>query len=554
MAALRKILVVTVLAAAAAYCAALGITLFPAMAPTGAGPARESLIALGLPWTLLAHVLPHRWHGALVVIAPAIDVAIFVGVIVLLVRIGRSKGAARPAERVLAPPGPPLGIVPASSIAAAIAVTVVLGWWLVDPAPPGRIALATGPDDGFYQSLGQRYEFFLSPQGVEVDLIPTAGTPENLDLLEANEVDVGFVQGGVAPRVSQETPLRTLATLAIEPLWLFSRGERTFLDLIDQPGLVIAAGEENSGTRAFLHRLLNLLGIDGEVELAPLSGPDAVDALIDGDVDVAAFVTASQTPAVERLIAEPGIGLVEAEGIEALLRHLPFAQRVTLPERSVSFRDHIPNRDIHMIGAATALIVHESLHPAVKQLILQVTGRVARGDRVLGTWGDFPSADLTEFELDPEAERYFTYGPTVVRRYLPYWAANLLERFWIVIIPVATLLLPVIRFGPSTVVWGIRRRIYRHYRDLRELEAAAEAAQSDEERARALSALSKVEGQLKDIVVPLPYRDELYRLRTHAAFVRDRLTRDGTRADDAALPTEPTTTAIAPALAQDRSQ
>jgi hypothetical protein len=220
--------------------------------------------------------------------------------------------------------------------------------------------------------------------------------------------------------------------------------------------------------------------------------------------------------------------------MDALLRRLPFAHAVDIPARTIDFRGNVPHDDVHLIGAATSLVVREELHPAVKQLLLQVTRRITSGDRLIGTYGEFPSKELNEFPLDPEAERYFTYGPTLVRRYLPYWAANLLERFWVIIIPVATLLLPIVRFGPSTYQWGIRRRIYRHYRNLKDLEAAAEAARTDEEREKALAALGRIDAQLKDINVPLPYRDDLYRLRMHAAFVRDRLTmpaaRDGASA------------------------
>jgi hypothetical protein len=125
--------------------------------------------------------------------------------------------------------------------------------------------------------------------------------------------------------------------------------------------------------------------------------------------------------------------------------------------------------------------------------------------------------------LDAEAERFFTYGPTLLRRYLPFWAANLAERFWVLIIPIATLVLPIVRFGPTTVAWGIRRRIYRHYRDLRELEAAAARATTEAERQAVLAALQRIDDQLRQLSVPLPYRDDLYRLRTHVAFVRSQL-------------------------------
>jgi TRAP-type uncharacterized transport system substrate-binding protein len=434
------------------------------------------------------------------------------------------------------PPSPPprpnaaisVRLVFASAVAAAVLMCLLVAWLLVDPAPPGKIRLATGPEGGFYEMLGERYRRALRSYGLEILLVPTAGTPENLVLLREGTVDVAFVQGGVGGTPPSDTSLRSLASLDIEPLWLFSRHDWTLTDFLSQPELTIAGGRVGSGTRDLVDRLLRYLGVPETASVLELEGREAVAAVLRGEVDVAAFVTAPSTPWVDQLLRNPDVAVVEPEFFDAIVRHFPFAYRVELPQRVIDYGANVPDRSLSILGVSTSLVVTQRLHPAVKQVLLQVSKQVARGNRLLGTYGQFPSTDYVEYPLDAEAERFFSFGPTILRRYLPFWAANLFERFWVLVIPIATLVIPILRFGPTTVQWGIRRRIYRHYRQLRELEAAAEAAVNDRQQQEALEALDRVEADIREIVVPLAFRDDLYRLRTHVAFVRAQLTERST--------------------------
>lgn len=412
-----------------------------------------------------------------------------------------------------------------SAISLAVFAVFATMWLVVDPAPPDRITIATGPPDSFYERLGRRFAAALERQGVEVELVETAGAPENLALLrEGDEIGATFVQGGVGSPPPQDTNLRSLAALGIEPMWIFARDAASLSDLEKGGPIRMAMGPPGSGTRDFMFQLLAVTGLDSRVEPSDLDGEEAAQALLAGEVDVAAFLTSPRTHWVLELIADPSVKLVDFRDSDALTRLIPFASRVFLPARVIDYPNRIPASDIDTLGVATIMMVREELHPAVKQLLLQVSTQVVRGDAILGTIGDFPSARLVEYPLDAEAERFFRYGPTPARLYLPFWAANLVERFWVLVIPVVTLLIPVLRFGPSTLGWSLRRRVYRWYKDLHELELEAESASTETEIETVLDGLRALEAQVMEIRVPLMFRDDVYRLRTHIAFVRTGLT------------------------------
>ena len=77
----------------------------------------------------------------------------------------------------------------------AVALLVAAFWWL-DPTPPKRVVLATGPAQSAYDEFGKRYATLLAANGIDVVLLPSDGSSANLQLLREGKADVGFVQGG----------------------------------------------------------------------------------------------------------------------------------------------------------------------------------------------------------------------------------------------------------------------------------------------------------------------------------------------------------------------
>src|SRR5665811_2350065 len=97
-------------------------------------------------------------------------------------------------------------------------------YFLLDPAPPKRVVLATGPEQSDYAEFGKRYAAELKRYGIDVVLKPTQGSSENRRALRdaAQTVDLGFVRGGSsdAERAVDEdhsgVPLVSLGSLYLE--------------------------------------------------------------------------------------------------------------------------------------------------------------------------------------------------------------------------------------------------------------------------------------------------------------------------------------------------
>jgi hypothetical protein len=67
----------------------------------------------------------------------------------------------------------------------------------------------------------------------------------------------------------------------------------------------------------------------------------------------------------------------------------------------------------------------------------------------------------------------------------------------------------------------VRSRIFRWYRQLREIEDAIRTGKTSP--AELLEEVNKLDAKAQHVAVPLSYADELYSLRSHIHLVRERL-------------------------------
>ena len=105
----------------------------------------------------------------------------------------------------------------------AIGLLAAAYWWL-DPNPPKKVTLATGPAQSAYEEFGKRYRKALAVDGIEVVLLPSEGSSANLQLLREGKADLGFVQGGSHDGTADDAAsLESIGSLFVEPIWMFYR-------------------------------------------------------------------------------------------------------------------------------------------------------------------------------------------------------------------------------------------------------------------------------------------------------------------------------------------
>jgi TRAP transporter TAXI family solute receptor len=410
-------------------------------------------------------------------------------------------------------------------------ILIVLAFWytyqFVDPAPPRQITIATGPAQGAYHHYGKAYKRILARNGVTLDLKTTAGSIENLQLLLNSEEDVtvAFVQGGQDGLYTSKK-LLSLGSLYYEPLWVFHRLPKELRHVSDLRGRKVAVGVPGSGTKAVAVQLLAANGLtESDTQLIARGGQAAADLLQAGDVDAAIFVMSPHVPVIRRLLGSKGIFLMSMDRAEAYVANFHDLSKLIIPEGAIDLVENVPDHDIVLLGVTAQLVIRDTFHPSLVDLFLEAATEVHRIGGVFEKSAEFPAPEYLSFQLSPEAERYYDHGPPFLKRYLPFWLATLLARMKVMVLPLIVLLLPLLKGLPPIYRWRVRRKIYRWYRELADLEPSTPTAAANVSVANALARLDEIERQVSQLAVPLPFTKDVYHLRLHIDMLRGRFTK-----------------------------
>jgi TRAP transporter TAXI family solute receptor len=426
-----------------------------------------------------------------------------------------------------------------ASIGPFVVLTVLLlaltYWWL-DPNPPKRVILATGPDQSAYDEFGKRYAEALKRYGITVELLPSEGSSDNLELLRTGKADLGFVQGGSADiGYDDEESIVSLGSLFVEPLWLFYREDvakgvsptGTVTKLAELKNWRVNVGTPGSGVPRLFSTLLDVNQIQkDEIKLSELGQTPATVEFLNGELDAVVFASAPESLMVQMLLQSPGIKLLDFAQSEAYSRRFGYLTPVVMPQGVVDLSKNIPERDMRLVASTTSLLAGAKTHPAILQLFAQTATGLHGGSSWFSRAREYPSLEHSEVPISPEAVRAIKNGPPFLQRYLPFWLANLTERMWLAMGLIIALALPLSRIVPPLYTFRIRSRVFRWYAELRDIEQRAEVGCNDDTPIQSLlEQLDAMESKVEKVVVPLSYTDELYALRGNIGLVRKKLLR-----------------------------
>jgi TRAP transporter TAXI family solute receptor len=423
------------------------------------------------------------------------------------------------------------GLSPAA--AAIVSVILVLFGlaalgWVVFTAPPRHITLTSGPEGSTFERYALAYQKVLAARGLTVTIVPSGGSPENLQRLRdpKSGVDVGFVQGGLTEGIIPKN-LVSLGSVAYQPLWLFYRNPAPIQRLSQLAGKKIAVGPIGSGTHALAMTLLAANGVSSDT--ATLREDDvaaAAAALQSGQID-AVFLMGDSAPIqiLRTLIRSDGILMYDWTQADAYVRRYAYLNKMRLPQGSIDLGKNQPAQDVALVGPTVELIVRKGLNSAVSDVLLDAAVETHARPNLLQKAGEFPAPLAHEYKVSDDALRYYKSGKSFLSRVIPspFWVAGLVNPILVALVPAILVLVPALRLLPILYRMRIHLRIYRCYRPLLQLERDASGNLTRERARELLARLDEVEAIAGRLKVPASFGDQFYDLRGHIAFVRRRL-------------------------------
>ncbi len=405
-------------------------------------------------------------------------------------------------------------------------LTVALGWLaikLIRPAPPDTVVILSGAEDSSFHNTAKRYAKIISTHGIEVKVVVTDGSAENLQrLLDRKQTaDVALVQTGLAE--AEASPgLTSLGTMYVQPFLVFYRDPKTLDRLTQLEGRRIAIGPDGSGTRLLSLKMLEENDMSAtNTRLLDLDGDDAIAALLAKKAD-AIFLTGEQVRGrkIRELMRAPGIKLMSLRQADGYLRHLRFLSRLEAPEGSFDLSLNLPPKDTALVGTPVELIAREGLHPAISDLLIAAAREVHGKPGMYRKAGEFPAPTEHEIPISEEARRYYTSGSPFLYKRLPFWLASLVDRILIVVVPLLIVVVPLSRLIAPLYRWRVRSRIYRWYGSLMKIEREMREELTEIQLANIGEQLAEIEASVNSLQPPLAFADQLYVLREHIALVR----------------------------------
>ena len=366
-------------------------------------------------------------------------------------------------------------------IVAAFGITMLF----VKPAPPKKLTIAVAPDEGGSRYYARRYQEILKRHGITLDVRQTGGSMTNVQLLadENSGVDVALVQSGTDAG-ERAAHIVSLGSITYVPLWVFYRGD-PLDDVRDLKGRRLAVGA----------------------------------------IDAAFLVAPAEAPSIKKLAATAGIRLMSFARADAYVRRFPYLSKLVLPHGVFDLAADVPDRDEVLLSPTANLVARDTLHPALAYLLLRAATEVHGGSGMLVRAGEFPAPREAGFALSSVARRYYQAGVPFLQRYLPFWAANLVDRLWVILVPIIAVVVPLARIVPALYRWRVRSRVFRWYARLKQIELQLEEDPGPEMLDDMLKRLEDTERAVNQIPTPLAYAENLYFFREHVDVVRRRIGR-----------------------------
>ncbi len=397
------------------------------------------------------------------------------------------------------------------------------------PGPPDTITISSGSKNGAYYLYAQQYKEILKRNNITLNILNSSGSLENIQRLKNQQADIAFVQGGTSADQTDndsENALFSLGSLYYEPIWIFVSKSFKPQTLNDFKQRNIAIGNPGSGTQMVAQQVLELNGVnENNTHFTSLSSKQTATALVDGSIDAGFIVASANSPIIQQLLNQRSVELFSLKRALAYSRLLPFLSEVTLATGIINLADNVPSENKILLAPTSNLVIHNDMHPGLTVLILQAAQEIHSRPSLFTQPQTFPSPQNLAYPISDVAERFYKKGPPFLMRYLPFWAAVLIDRMIVFLLPLIAVMIPLFKLMPPLYRWRVRSRIYRWYDELQETDSAIsqENNLSANQIQKLHKQLNRIDNEVEKLKTPLSYADQLYQLLLHTDLVRKKL-------------------------------
>lgn len=385
------------------------------------------------------------------------------------------------------------------------------------PLPPRDVYLAAGQSGSNFERVAKRFVPYFEREGINLHLINTEGSGENLAELADKKVKVNaaLLAGGVTENGDYQH-LRSLGSIEYVPLWFFYRGpeftgQGVFKHFADKK---ISIGLDNSGTQIIMRKILQLshIDLDDRPNFLRIPHKEAANDLLAGRIDGMVIVDGADGPTVQKLLADKKLHIRNFVHARTYANALSFLEPITLLKGSLDIEGDRPSTNIQLIASTINLLVEEDLHPAVQELFLLAARDISKEhSHIFDKPEEFPAYVDRGIKISSVAQKFYESGPPLLYNYLPLWLANYIQRIWFYLFGFIAILYPVSKLLPSLRVKRSVWVVADAYEIIQQIERASSGEVTREALQAHIDRLDQLDRETTHVwVIP----DEMNRLYT----------------------------------------
>lgn len=394
---------------------------------------------------------------------------------------------------------------------------------------PHNFKMATGDINGNYHKMGLLYKKELLKKGIDLELVNTKGSIENLDLLNNNQVDIAFLQNNIVDKSNSYENIKGVASLYNEPIFVFYRKSLNINLLSEIKNKRVSLGSQGSGTYFLSKKILEINGIN-EKDIKPeyLSSFNASRKLIENKIDVAFIVMSLDSNIIKDLISNKDISLFSFDNYEAYKYHSFSLNNIKIPQGYYDIGKNIPSREIILLSSLATIASQENIPPRIIETLLITIKEITQEQynqslSFENSEFSFPSDKYLDFEIHSASELFFKEGPSFLTQYFSYTVALLLSRLKYFLIPLIPFIIIFIRVIPGIYDFRLGLIMKKKYKELGDIEKAILNSKTQEDFEKLLK---KVEDLKRDMditsqKIPAQYQRNIYDWKMHISLIED---------------------------------
>jgi len=254
---------------------------------------------------------------------------------------------------------------------ALLAITTFFAWNYFSQDTSKYLVIGAGSKKGEAYKFAQAIAEVTSRHfpDLHITIKQTAGSKENMELLESGQIDLATVQADIEAVPSA----RIIANLYPDMFQLITRKDANINSFQDLKGKRIALPSKGGGQWVSFWFTANHYGIfESDITNIALSSSAAVDAIINGEIDAIFKVRAPRNQTIMNIISSCPSKLIPINQATAMKLKQPSLNVGEIPAGAYSGEPLIPKHDLPTVAVNRLLIAHKNANSEAIRLISKI--------------------------------------------------------------------------------------------------------------------------------------------------------------------------------------